>query len=63
MTSKKKHIELSDGFFSFAEELSESNDYIKIATSAELVLVSLDHLIDAHLLYLGELMQLLLRHG
>ncbi|MFQ6055905.1 MAG: hypothetical protein ACE5J3_08005 [Methanosarcinales archaeon] len=53
MTLKEEHIELSEEFFALAEELLESDTYAKIATSAELLLVSLDHLIDAHLSYLG----------
>lgn len=53
MSLKEVHIELSDDFFALAEELLESDTYAKIATSDELLLVSLDHLIDAHLSYLG----------
>jgi len=45
-------IQIND-FFALAEELLESDTYAKIATSAELLLVSLDHLIDAHLSYIG----------
>ncbi|MFQ6072621.1 MAG: hypothetical protein ACE5KT_07980 [Methanosarcinales archaeon] len=54
MASKEKHIQLSNDFFALAEELLESDTYTKIAASAEFILVSLDHLVDAHLAYLGD---------
>lgn len=49
MADRKDHIELSDEFFDKAIELIQSNRRVDIALSAECLLLSLDHLIEAYL--------------
>ncbi|MFQ6120143.1 MAG: hypothetical protein ACE5KE_09690 [Methanosarcinales archaeon] len=53
IVSKEKHIDLSDKFFKRAEQFINSKEYECIALATESLLASLDHLIDAHLSYLG----------
>ncbi|MFQ6055036.1 MAG: hypothetical protein ACE5J3_03530 [Methanosarcinales archaeon] len=53
IVSKEIHIDLSNKFFKRAEQFIGSNDYECMALATESLLVSLDHLIDAHLSYIG----------
>ncbi len=55
MVDREKHIKLSDEFFNKAVELMQSNRQIDIALASECVLLSLDHLVEAHLAYLGKI--------